>query len=166
MECLRRQVVLVPQEAKFFNRTVFDNFRFADPDVSFDQVVAACERALADEFIRELPDGYQTVLGEFGTNLSGGQRQHLAIARALVSYPPVLILDESTAALDPVLERRLLETLLQDRRGLTTLMISHRPSVIGRCDWVAYLEGGKVISQGRPQDLRNDDSLAPYLLTA
>jgi ABC-type bacteriocin/lantibiotic exporter with double-glycine peptidase domain len=166
LDCLRRQVVLVPQEAQFFNRTIFENFRFAYPDVTFDQVVAACERALADEFIRELPDGYQTVLGEFGTNLSGGQRQRLAIARALVSCPPVLILDESTAAFDPVLERRLIDNLLQQRRGLTTVMISHRPSVINRCDWVVYLERGKVVSQGRPQDLRNSESLASYLLSA
>ncbi|WP_225867205.1 peptidase domain-containing ABC transporter [Cyanobium sp. PCC 7001] len=166
LECLRRQVVLVPQEAQFFNRSIFENFRFAFPEVSLEQVVAACELALADEFIRELPHGYQTVLGEFGANLSGGQRQRLAIARALVTAPPVLILDESTAALDPVLERRLIDNLLQQRRGVTTVMISHRPSVIHRCDWLVYLERGSVVAQGRPEDLRSSDVLAPFLLPA
>ncbi|CAK6696027.1 peptidase domain-containing ABC transporter [Synechococcus sp. CBW1107] len=166
LECLRQQVALVPQDAQFFNRTILENFRFAYPDVTFEQVVAACDLALADEFIRELPSGYQTVLGEFGANLSGGQRQRLAIARALVAHPPVVIMDESTAALDPVLERRLMERLLLHRKNLTTVMISHRPSVIIRCDWVVYLERGRIKFQGRPEDLRETESLAPYLLSA
>lgn len=166
LECLRQQVSLIPQDPQFFNRTILENFRLTYPDAGFDQVVAACEVALADEFIRELPDGYQTKLGEFGANLSGGQRQRLAIARALVARPPVLILDESTAALDPVLERRLLQNLLPLRQGLTTVMISHRPSVILQADWVVYLERGAVKFQGVPQDLRDVEILTPYLLPA
>jgi len=166
LDCLRQQVALLPQEAQFFNRSIVDNFKFAYPDVSFEQVVAACDLALADEFIRKLPDGYQTVLGEFGANISGGQRQRLAIARALVANPPVLILDESTAALDPVLERRLIGRLLEHRAGLTTIMISHRPSVITRCDWVVYLESGQIKCQGTPAQLRNNTTVAPYLLPA
>lgn len=166
LECLRQQVALIPQDPQFFNRTILENFRLTHPDASFEDVMAACEVALADAFIRELPDGYQTKLGEFGANLSGGQRQRLAIARALVSRPPVLILDESTAALDPVLEQRLLQNLLPLRQGLTTVMISHRPSVILHCDWVVYLEHGAVKFQGAPQDLRDVDTLTPYLLPA
>lgn len=166
LECLRQQLALIPQDPQFFNRTILENFRLTYPDASFDQVVTACEVALADEFIRELPDGYQTKLGEFGANLSGGQRQRLAIARALVARPPILILDESTAALDPVLERRLLDNLLPLRQGLTTVMISHRPSVILRADWVVYLERGAVKFQGVPSDLRDVDTLTPYLLPA
>ncbi|WP_019507012.1 peptidase domain-containing ABC transporter [Pleurocapsa sp. PCC 7319] len=153
LECLRQQVVLVPQEAHFWSRSIIENFRFSYPNVSFEQIVKACQIAGADEFISELPDKYQTVLGEFGANLSGGQKQRLAIARAIVSDPPVLILDESTGALDPVSEARVLEQLLAHRQGKTTIMISHRPKVIRRADWIVMLEGGKLKIQGTAQDL-------------
>jgi ATP-binding cassette subfamily B protein/ATP-binding cassette subfamily C protein len=94
-------------------------------------------------------------LGEFGANLSGGQRQRLAIARGIVTDPPVLILDESTAGLDPVSEAQVLDRLLAARRGKTTLMITHRPSVIDRSDWVVLLNRGEVEVQGTPEELRS-----------
>jgi ABC-type bacteriocin/lantibiotic exporter with double-glycine peptidase domain len=95
------------------------------------------------------------MLGEFGTNLSGGQKQRLAIARALLGNPPVLILDESTSALDPVLETQLLDRLIAFRRNLTTILISHRPAVIARCDYLLYLENGQVRHQGPVAELDN-----------
>lgn len=153
LECLRQQVVLVPQEPHFWSRSIIDNFRFSYPDVEFERIIQACQIAGADEFISNLPDRYQTVLGEFGANLSGGQRQRLAIARAIVTDPPILILDESTGALDPVSETRVLEQLLSHRRGKTTIMISHRPSVIQRADWVVMLEQGQLKIQGTPAEL-------------
>lgn len=153
LECLRQQVVLVPQDAHFWSRSIIENFRFSYPNVTFEQIVKACQIAGADEFISELPDKYQTVLGEFGANLSGGQKQRLAIARAIVTDPPVLILDESTGALDPVSEARVLEQLLFHRQGKTTIMISHRPKVIRRADWIVMLEKGKLKIQGTVQDL-------------
>ncbi|MEB3362000.1 MAG: peptidase domain-containing ABC transporter [Synechococcaceae cyanobacterium] len=164
LDCLRRQVCLVAQDSQFFNRSVLDNFRFSHPEVNYEQVVKACELSLAHEFISELPDGYQTILGEFGANLSGGQKQRLAIARALVADPPVLILDESTASMDPVLESRLLDRLLEHRRGRTTVMISHRTAVILRCDWVIYLEKGMVRFQGPPAEIAQNSSAACFLL--
>ncbi|GAB4386194.1 MAG: peptidase domain-containing ABC transporter [Elainellaceae cyanobacterium] len=153
LECLRQQVILVPQEPHFWSRSILDNFKFSYPQIEFDQVVQACQIAGADEFISNLPDRYQTVLGEFGANLSGGQKQRLAIARAIVTDPPVLILDESTGALDPVSETRVLDRLLEQRRGKTTILISHRPNVIQRADWIVMLEQGHLKIQGTPAEL-------------
>ncbi|WP_338442431.1 peptidase domain-containing ABC transporter [Synechococcus elongatus IITB4] len=154
LDCLRQQVVLVPQDAHFWSRSIIENFKFSHPNVSFENIVKACRMTMADEFIDDLPDKYQTVLGEFGANLSGGQRQRLALARAIVNNPPVLILDESTSALDPVMESQILDRLLTFRKGKTTIIISHRPRVIQRSDWVAFLEKGELKAQGRPNDLQ------------
>jgi ATP-binding cassette subfamily C protein len=154
LDCLRQQVVLVPQDAHFWSRTIIENFRLGAPHVSFEQIVEACQIAEADDFISKLPEKYQTVLGEFGSNISGGQRQRLAIARAIVNDPPILILDESTAGLDPVSEAHVLDQLLEYRRGKTTILISHRPRVIARADWIVLLNQGKLQIQGTLEDLR------------
>jgi ATP-binding cassette, subfamily C, bacterial len=154
LECLRQQVVLVPQEPHFWSRSIIDNFRLGAPNVTFEQIVVACQIAEADDFISRLPDKYQTVLGEFGANISGGQRQRLAIARAIVNDPPILILDESTAGLDPVSESQMLDRLLWHRRGKTTILISHRPRVIDRADWIVLLDRGKLKVQGSLADLQ------------
>jgi len=157
LDCLRQQVVLVPQEPHFWSRSIIENFRLGVPAITFEQIVYACQVAGADEFISKLPDKYQTVLGEFGANLSGGQRQRLAVARAIVNNPSILILDESTAGLDPISEAEMLDQLLAARQGKTTLMISHRPRVIERADWVVFLEQGSVKLQGTLEDLQNID---------
>lgn len=153
LDCLRRQVALVPQEPQFWSRSIIDNFRFSDPQVTFEQIVNVCEIVGADQFISQMPDKYQTVLGEFGANLSGGQRQRLALARALITDPPILIMDESTGALDPASETEVLTRILAYRHGKTTILISHRPSVIERADWIILLDRGQVAIQGTPAEL-------------
>ncbi len=155
LDCLRQQVVLVPQDAHFWSRSILENFHLGAPYVSFEQIVRACQIAEADDFISKLPDKYQTVLGEFGANLSGGQRQRLAIARAIVTDPAVLILDESTSGLDPVSEAQVLDRLFEHRRGKTTILITHRPKVINRADWIVLIEQGKLKLQGSLKELRS-----------
>ena len=154
LDCLRQQVVLVPQEPHFWSRSIVENFHLGERPVTFAQIVKACQIAGADEFISTLPDKYQTILGEFGANLSGGQRQRLAIARAIVTEPPILVLDESTSGLDTESEAQVLDNLLAHRRGKTTILVSHRPHVIDRADWVIVLEAGRLKMAGSPEDLR------------
>ncbi|AFZ60340.1 peptidase domain-containing ABC transporter [Anabaena cylindrica FACHB-243] len=154
LECLRQQVVLVPQDAHFWSRSIVENFRLGAPYVTFEQIVRACQISGADEFISKLPEKYQTILGEFGANISGGQRQRLAIARAIVSEPPILILDESTGGLDPVSEEQVLDQLFKHRQGQTTILISHRPKVINRADWIILLNQGRLKMQGSLEELK------------
>jgi ATP-binding cassette subfamily C protein len=153
LDSVRQQVVLVPQDSHFWSRSIVENFRLGAPNATFEEIVTACQLAVADEFISQLPDKYQTILGEFGANLSGGQRQRLAIARAMINNPPVLILDESTANLDPESEVQVLDNLFAHRRGKTTILISHRPQITQRADWVVMLEQGRVQWQGSAQEL-------------
>lgn len=155
LDCLRQQVILIPQEPHFWSRSIIANFRLGSPHVTFEEIVKACQLAKIDEFISKLPDKYQTVLGEFGASISGGQRQRLAIARAIVTNPPVLILDESTANLDPISEAQVLDNLLFHRQGKTTIIISHRPRAINRADWIMLLDQGKLKMQGTLEHLKS-----------
>ena len=155
LDCLRQQIVLIPQDSHFWSRSIMENFRLGSSNITFEQIVQACQIAQADDFIGKLPDGYQTVLGEFGSNISGGQRQRLAIARAILNDPPVLILDESTSGLDPVSESKVLKGILSHRRDKITILISHRPSVVQLADWIVMLSKGQLKIQGTPEDLRD-----------
>ncbi|KKD38338.1 MAG: peptidase domain-containing ABC transporter [Limnoraphis robusta] len=155
LDCLRQQVVLVPQDAHFWSRSIIENFQLGHPGIPFEAIVQACQIAGADEFISQLPEKYQTVLGEFGASISGGQRQRLAIARAIVTNPSILILDESTASLDPLSESEILYRLLQQRQGKTTILISHRPRVINQADWIILLDEGQLKLQGELSKLQS-----------
>jgi len=147
LDSLRQQVMLVSQDAHFWSRSILDNFRLGCPHASLSEVVEVCRQVDADRFISQLPDKYRTVLGEFGANLSGGQQQRLAIARTLLHNPSILILDESTSGLDHDSEARLLDQMLQHRRGKTTILISHRAAVVERADWLVVMDEGQVLYQ-------------------
>ncbi|NEQ53302.1 MAG: peptidase domain-containing ABC transporter [Leptolyngbya sp. SIO3F4] len=152
-ECVRQQIILVSQTTHFWSRSILENFQLCAPKASYKEIVEACQITGANEFINDLPDGYLTVLGEFGSNLSGGQLQRLAIARALVLKPSILILDESTSALDPASEAKILQKLLIHRKGHTTIVISHRSSVNRIVDWVAVIDNGATDIAGSPEYL-------------
>jgi ATP-binding cassette, subfamily C, bacterial len=155
LDCLRQQIALVPQEAFFFRRSIIDNFRLSAPHASFDEIVTACKVTGADEFISQFPRKYDTILGAVAANVSGGQKQRLAIARAIINNPPILILDESTANLDPLTEAEVLDRLLAYRQGKTTILISHRPKVINRANWIVLLEEGKLQFTGSKEEFRS-----------
>jgi ATP-binding cassette subfamily C protein len=159
LDCLRRQVVLVPQEAEFLTRSIADNLRLAQPDATLDDIQTACKIAAAHEFIQSFPEQYDTILGTFSANLSGGQKQRIAIARAILMNPPILILDEATANLDPPTEAKVMDQLLAQRSGKTTLLISHRPNVIERAEWVLWIDQGTARFNGKLTHFR-EQSLA------
>ena len=150
---LRRQIGVVLQENVLFNRTVRDNIALADPGMPLDRVIHAARLAGAHEFISELPQGYDTVVGEQGTGLSGGQRQRIAIARALVGNPRILIFDEATSALDYESERAVMQNMRAICKGRTVLIIAHRLSTVRHADRIIVMERGEVVETGSPAEL-------------
>jgi subfamily B ATP-binding cassette protein MsbA len=150
---LRAQIGLVTQETILFNDSVRANIAYGQQDVDQEAVRAAAKAALAHDFICELPEGYDTVIGEGGSKLSGGQRQRLAVARALLKDPPLLILDEATSALDAEAERLVQQALERLMQGRTTLVIAHRLSTVRRADRIVVLDHGRVVEQGRHGEL-------------
>jgi ATP-binding cassette subfamily B protein len=150
---VRRSVALVFEETFLFTETVRENIRFGRPDAADEEVVRAAELAGAAEFVADLPDGYETVLGERGFSLSGGQRQRVAIARAILADPAVLVLDDATSAVDATKEHEIRAALAQVMEGRTTLVIAHRPATIALADRVALLESGRIVEEGAHAEL-------------
>jgi len=150
---LRQRIGVVPQEAVVFSGTVMENIRYGKPEASDEEVRAAAEAAFAQEFIADLPQGYETYLGDRGVRLSGGQRQRIAIARAILKNPPLLLLDEATSALDAHSERMVQAALEKAMQGRTTLVIAHRLATVQRADCIWVLDKGKLVEQGTHQEL-------------
>jgi ATP-binding cassette subfamily B protein len=153
LDDVRRSVALVFEETFLFSESVRENIRVGRPDAGDDDVQGAGELAGAADFVDNLPDGYDTILGERGFSLSGGQRQRIAIARAILADPAVLVLDDATSAVDATKEHEIRAALTKVMRGRTTLVIAHRPATIALADRVAVLEGGGIVEEGTHDEL-------------
>jgi subfamily B ATP-binding cassette protein MsbA len=153
MESLRRVMSFVTQEIFLFNDTIFNNIALSRPDASEEEVIAASKIANAHDFIMQTENGYQTITGDRGIRFSGGQRQRLCIARAVLKDPSILILDEATSSLDTESERTVQEALSKLMKGRTTLVIAHRLSTVREADEIIVLHDGKIIERGHHNDL-------------
>lgn len=153
LDDLRKRIGIVPQESVIFSANAMENIRYGRPDASDEEVIAAARAAFADDFIRALPEAYETFLGERGVRLSGGQRQRISIARAMLKNPPLLLLDEATSALDTESERMVQAALESAMKNRTTLVIAHRLSTVQRADRIVVLDQGRIAETGTHAEL-------------
>lgn len=152
-ESLRAQIAVIPQDTTLFNRTIRENIRYGRLDATDEEVEAAAKQAFADEFIKQLPDGYDSKVGERGVLLSGGERQRIAIARAILKNAPILILDEATSALDSQSEDYIQQSLKKLMKGKTVIAIAHRLSTLKEMDSLVVMDKGKIVEQGSHDEL-------------
>jgi len=156
---LRRQIGIVLQTSLLFSISVRENIAYGNPDASMEEIIQAAKAAQAHEFIIDLPDGYETIVGERGITLSGGQRQRVAIARALLMNPRILILDDSTSSVDTQTERQIQNALNFLMQGRTTFIIAHRLSTVRRADLILVLDQGRIVERGKHHELLQQDGL-------
>ncbi|MGW4732488.1 ABC transporter ATP-binding protein [Streptomyces shenzhenensis] len=164
-DSLRAAIGLVPEDSFLFSDSVRANIAYGRPDATFEEIEQAARAAQADRFIAELPEGYDTKVGEHGLTLSGGQRQRLALARALLTDPRLLVLDDATSAVDARVEHEIHEALKQVMAGRTTLLIAHRRSTLGLADRIAVLDAGRLADIGTHDELQERSALYRRLLT-
>jgi ATP-binding cassette subfamily B protein/subfamily B ATP-binding cassette protein MsbA len=153
LKSLRSQIALMPQDPLLLDLSVAGNIAYGRPDATLSEIMLAAKAANADEFIRSLPEGYDSMIGERGASLSGGQRQRVAIARAILKDSPILLLDESTSALDAETESGIMGALERLQAGRTTIIIAHRLSTIRNADRIVVLDSGRIVATGAHQDL-------------
>lgn len=156
-QSLREAISYVPQESTLFHRSVFENIAYGRPEASREEVIKAAKLANADEFIKKLPNGYETMVGERGIKLSGGQRQRIAIARAILKNAPILVLDEATSALDSESEALIQEALANLMKGRTSIVVAHRLSTVAGLDKIVVLRDGEIIEEGAHEELLEKD---------
>jgi ABC-type multidrug transport system fused ATPase/permease subunit len=159
LKSLRQQISIVRQDVFLFHGTARDNILFGRQDATEGEIIEAAKVANAHKFITELPDGYDTIIGERGVKLSGGQRQRIAIARAILKDAPILILDEATSSVDPETEALIQQALERLMVGRTTIVIAHRLSTIRNADMICVLEGSEIVEKGTHESLMRRDGL-------
>ncbi len=159
LESLRRQIALIPQDPILFHRTLRENISYGKPEATDEEIFAAAKLAHCDEFIRNIPAGYEAKVGERGTKLSGGEKQRIAIARAILVDAPILILDEATSSLDSVTEKYIQDSLKKLMQNRTTIVIAHRLSTLSRMDRILVFEKGKIVEEGTHTALMNQNGL-------
>jgi ATP-binding cassette subfamily B protein len=152
-ESLHQSIAFVPQEPLLFHRSIRENIAYGKPGASTKAIISAAKRAHADEFVDQLANGYETLVGERGVKLSGGQRQRIAIARAMLKDAPILLLDEATSALDSESEVLIQDALWKLMEGRTAIVIAHRLSTIQKMDRIIVLEQGQIVEQGSHKEL-------------
>jgi len=153
LPCLRAQMAIVPQEVLLFGGTILENIEYGNPGASREDIARIAGMANAHDFISQLPDGYDTIVGPRGTKLSGGQRQRIAIARAILANPRILLLDEATSALDSESERQVNEALERAMSGRTCLVIAHRLSTVRHADRILVFNHGRIVESGTHDEL-------------
>jgi ABC-type multidrug transport system fused ATPase/permease subunit len=159
LDSLRKSVAFVPQSTSLFHRSIIENIRYGRLGASDEEVVRAAELAQADCFIRELPEGYHTKVGERGVMLSGGQRQRISVARAVLRNAPILLLDEATSALDSVSEAAIQKALVGLMHGKTVIAIAHRLSTLRAMDRIVIVEDGEIVEDGTHDELLADQGV-------
>jgi ATP-binding cassette, subfamily B, bacterial len=165
-DSLRSHIAMIPQDPSLFHRTLFENIRYGKIDASDNEVIEAAKKAHAHEFICELKEGYDSLVGERGIKLSGGQRQRIAIARAILKNAPILILDEATSQLDSVTENKIQDSLWQLMQNRTTIVIAHRLSTLLHMDRILVFDQGNIVQDGNHADLLNQEGLYKTLWDA
>jgi ATP-binding cassette, subfamily B, bacterial len=164
LDALRRNISMVLQDVFLFNGSVRENIRFGKPDATDEEVMAAARVANAHDFITQMPQGYDTEIGERGVKLSGGQKQRISIARAVLKDAPILILDEATSAVDTETEAQIQQALERLMQGRTAIVIAHRLSTIRNADQILVLDGGRIVEQGRHTQIMNGQGLYAQLV--
>jgi len=163
-ESLLKNISMVFQKVYLFNDTIENNIKFGNPNATHDEVVEACKKACCHDFITSLSDGYDTVVGEGGSTLSGGEKQRISIARAILKDAPIIILDEATSSVDPENEHMLISAIKELTKNKTLISIAHRLSTVREADQIIVIDKGKIVQRGNHKELIGQDGVYKHFI--